>query len=219
MDRGKGKLSEGPGSSIQAVQHGIDSVSKSSTPSVDGPSQDFLPTAESPSRHEPPPPFSFNQKSRLGGPGTSVAPADVEALAATNQHILAGRGDPKKASGSVQDWREAEEGGQAKRQKLEAPAGGQVADREPSTPDQPVASEVSIGESPLVLGDRQESSRRHAKKIIIDTDPGIDDAFAILLALQSPELEVVALTTIFGNVRTPLATSNALHLVRRPRSC
>jgi hypothetical protein len=218
MDRGKGKLSEGPGSSIQAVQHGVDSVSKSSTPSVDGPSQDFLPTAESPSRHDPPQHFSFNQKSRLGGPGTSAA--DIEALATTNQHILAGRGDPKKASDSA-SLREAEEGGQAKRQKLEAQPiqEGQVADREPSTPDQPVASEASIGESPLVLGDRQESSRRHAKKIIIDTDPGIDDAFAILLALQCPELEVVALTTIFGNVRTPLATSNALHLVRRPSKC
>eukprot|EP00897_Mesotaenium_endlicherianum_P004527 jgi/Mesen1/4101/ME000216S03359 len=50
------------------------------------------------------------------------------------------------------------------------------------------------------------------KKIIIDTDPGIDDAMAILFAFQSPELDVVGLTTIFGNVRTPTATSNALHL-------
>ncbi len=51
------------------------------------------------------------------------------------------------------------------------------------------------------------------KKIIIDTDPGIDDAMAILFALQSPELEVVGLTTIYGNVHTPLATQNALRLV------
>jgi uridine nucleosidase len=49
-------------------------------------------------------------------------------------------------------------------------------------------------------------------KIIIDTDPGIDDAMAILLAFQSPELEVVGLTTIFGNVHTQLATQNALRL-------
>eukprot|EP00850_Spirogloea_muscicola_P018192 SM000164S02254 [mRNA] locus=s164:172326:174692:+ [translate_table: standard] len=35
---------------------------------------------------------------------------------------------------------------------------------------------------------------------------------AILLAFQSPELDVVGLTTVFGNVLTPLATSNALHL-------
>ncbi|XVF25131.1 hypothetical protein REPUB_Repub13aG0187400 [Reevesia pubescens] len=52
-----------------------------------------------------------------------------------------------------------------------------------------------------------------AKKIIIDTDPGIDDAMAIFLALRSPEVEVIGLTTIFGNVFTTLATRNALHLL------
>jgi inosine-uridine nucleoside N-ribohydrolase len=36
---------------------------------------------------------------------------------------------------------------------------------------------------------------------------------AIFVALRSPELEVVGLTTIFGNVYTSLATRNALHLV------
>ncbi len=51
------------------------------------------------------------------------------------------------------------------------------------------------------------------KKIIIDTDPGVDDAMAILFAFKSPEIEVVGLTTIFGNVHTPLATQNALRLV------
>ncbi|XVF40923.1 hypothetical protein PTKIN_Ptkin01aG0239800 [Pterospermum kingtungense] len=51
------------------------------------------------------------------------------------------------------------------------------------------------------------------KKIIIDTDPGIDDAMAIFLALRSPEVEVIGLTTIFGNVYTTLATRNALHLL------
>ncbi|EPS73547.1 hypothetical protein M569_01207 [Genlisea aurea] len=51
------------------------------------------------------------------------------------------------------------------------------------------------------------------KKMIIDTDPGIDDAMAIFLALQSPEVEVIGLTTIFGNVNTTLATTNALHLL------
>ncbi len=51
------------------------------------------------------------------------------------------------------------------------------------------------------------------KKIIIDTDPGIDDAMAILFALHSPEVELVGLTTIFGNVHTALATQNALGLL------
>ncbi|PNX84916.1 putative uridine nucleosidase 2-like protein [Trifolium pratense] len=51
------------------------------------------------------------------------------------------------------------------------------------------------------------------KKIIIDTDPGIDDAMAIFVALRSPEIEVIGLTTIYGNVYTTLATRNALHLL------
>ncbi|CAN6811751.1 unnamed protein product [Brassica oleracea] len=50
------------------------------------------------------------------------------------------------------------------------------------------------------------------KKIIIDTDLGIDDAMAIFVALKSPEVDVIGLTTIYGNVYTTLATRNALHL-------
>lgn len=58
-----------------------------------------------------------------------------------------------------------------------------------------------------------------AHRIIIDTDPGQDDALAILLALGSPELEVIALTTVAGNVPLPLTTRNAravLELAGRP---
>lgn len=51
------------------------------------------------------------------------------------------------------------------------------------------------------------------KKILIDTDPGIDDAMAIHLAFAHPNLEVVGLTTVFGNVHTNTATRNALRLV------
>ncbi len=51
------------------------------------------------------------------------------------------------------------------------------------------------------------------RKILIDTDPGIDDAMAIFYALASPELDVVGLTTIFGNAPTDLATVNALRLL------
>ena len=40
-----------------------------------------------------------------------------------------------------------------------------------------------------------------------------DDAMAIFVALQSPKVEVIGLTTIYGNVYTTLATRNALHLV------
>jgi len=51
------------------------------------------------------------------------------------------------------------------------------------------------------------------RKIIIDTDPGIDDAMAIHLAFAHPGIEVMGLTTIFGNVQTRTATRNALALV------
>ena len=48
-----------------------------------------------------------------------------------------------------------------------------------------------------------------ARKIIIDTDPGQDDAVAILFALGSPELEVLALTTVAGNVPLDQTRRNA----------
>ncbi|MBU2360189.1 MAG: nucleoside hydrolase [Alphaproteobacteria bacterium] len=48
-----------------------------------------------------------------------------------------------------------------------------------------------------------------ARKIIIDTDPGQDDAVAILLALGSPELDVLGLTAVAGNVPLPLTQRNA----------
>ncbi len=47
------------------------------------------------------------------------------------------------------------------------------------------------------------------RKIIIDTDPGQDDAVAILLALASPEFEVLGITTVAGNVPLPLTSRNA----------
>ena len=47
-------------------------------------------------------------------------------------------------------------------------------------------------------------------RIIIDTDPGVDDALAFLLALASPEIQLEALTTTQGNVTLEKATSNAL---------
>ncbi|PHP26747.1 nucleoside hydrolase [Limimaricola cinnabarinus] len=52
-----------------------------------------------------------------------------------------------------------------------------------------------------------------AQKIIIDTDPGQDDAVAILLALASPELEVLGLTAVAGNVPLDLTQRNARQIV------
>lgn len=49
-----------------------------------------------------------------------------------------------------------------------------------------------------------------AHRVIIDTDPGQDDAVAILAALASPELDVLAITVVAGNVPLDLVTRNAL---------
>jgi non-specific riboncleoside hydrolase len=51
------------------------------------------------------------------------------------------------------------------------------------------------------------------RKLIIDTDPGIDDAIAIAIALFSEELDVKLLTTVAGNVSVDLVTDNALKLL------
>ena len=50
------------------------------------------------------------------------------------------------------------------------------------------------------------------QKIIIDCDPGIDDALAIVLAHGSSELEILGITTVGGNVDLDRTTDNALRL-------
>ncbi|HEU5393357.1 MAG TPA: nucleoside hydrolase [Candidatus Methylomirabilis sp.] len=49
--------------------------------------------------------------------------------------------------------------------------------------------------------------------VVIDTDPGVDDALALCLALRSPELRVEAITTVAGNVPVEQATRNALRIL------
>ena len=51
------------------------------------------------------------------------------------------------------------------------------------------------------------------RRVIIDTDPGTDDALAIFLALNSPELKIEALTPVAGNVPLELTLPNALRLL------
>lgn len=51
------------------------------------------------------------------------------------------------------------------------------------------------------------------KPIILDTDPGIDDALALFLALASHEIRLEAITTVSGNVSVDLTTRNALALL------
>ena len=50
-------------------------------------------------------------------------------------------------------------------------------------------------------------------KVIFDTDPGVDDAMALYFALAHPAIEVVGITTTFGNVRVETAAANALYLL------
>ncbi|WP_347058790.1 nucleoside hydrolase [Blastococcus sp. HT6-30] len=49
--------------------------------------------------------------------------------------------------------------------------------------------------------------------LVIDTDPGIDDALAILLALASPEVDLRLVTTVHGNVELAQVTENALRVL------
>lgn len=52
-----------------------------------------------------------------------------------------------------------------------------------------------------------------SQSIVIDTDPGVDDAMAIFMALASPELKVEALVSVAGNVEEAKTTKNALTLL------
>jgi uridine nucleosidase len=63
------------------------------------------------------------------------------------------------------------------------------------------------------MGQDGHQIRRH--KLIIDTDPGIDDSMTILMAFRAPSVEIIGLTTIFGNVSMEGATRNALLLCER----
>ncbi|MCL6520003.1 MAG: nucleoside hydrolase [Armatimonadetes bacterium] len=51
------------------------------------------------------------------------------------------------------------------------------------------------------------------KRVIIDTDAGVDDALALILALRSPEFSVEAITTVSGNAHVDLCTENVLRVL------
>ncbi|XP_063423554.1 nucleoside hydrolase-like isoform X1 [Mytilus trossulus] len=62
-----------------------------------------------------------------------------------------------------------------------------------------------------VIPDCKENMK---KKIIIDTDAGLDDAQAILMALASIQVEVVAITTVMGNTGSPQVALNVLRILK-----
>lgn len=53
----------------------------------------------------------------------------------------------------------------------------------------------------------------NAKKVIIDCDPGIDDALALMLALSAPGLEILGITVVSGNVPAQTGSENALKVL------
>ena len=70
-----------------------------------------------------------------------------------------------------------------------------------------------------VLGFSLQCAAQPPRKVILDTDPGTDDALAILLALNSSELDVKALTVVPGNVTLAQGVENALKLVSLAERC
>ena len=71
----------------------------------------------------------------------------------------------------------------------------------------------------LLLLTAVAASAEPPQRIILDTDPGVDDAIAILLALNSPELQVEAITVVPGNVTLQRGLENALKLVSLAGRC
>src|SRR4029077_10077404 len=73
------------------------------------------------------------------------------------------------------------------------------------------ADGLSLEQMPVEGGQRPTSSS--PSRVIIDTDPGVDDAFALLLAMRSPELKIEGITPVAGNVPLELTLPNALRMV------
>lgn len=59
-----------------------------------------------------------------------------------------------------------------------------------------------------------ETDKPMSQRLIIDTDPGVDDALALILALRSPEVRVEAVTTVGGNVDLEQTTRNGLRVLQ-----
>lgn len=74
---------------------------------------------------------------------------------------------------------------------------------------------VLTGIVALVAAEAAAASR----KVIFDTDPGTDDAMALMLALNSPEIDIRAITVVPGNVTAQQGLENALRMVSLANRC
>ncbi|MBZ5663653.1 MAG: nucleoside hydrolase [Acidobacteriia bacterium] len=72
---------------------------------------------------------------------------------------------------------------------------------------------TALAGQPSEQGKSDVRPARGPFRVIIDTDPGVDDALALLLAMRSPELKIEAITPVAGNVPLGLTLPNALRLV------
>jgi inosine-uridine nucleoside N-ribohydrolase len=76
------------------------------------------------------------------------------------------------------------------------------------------AGTLGVGARSVPTG---EAADRTPSRVIIDTDPGVDDALALLLAMRSPELNIEAITVVAGNVPLELGLPNALRMAEISR--
>src|SRR5262252_1198489 len=81
-----------------------------------------------------------------------------------------------------------------------------------------VAGTAVVGASALAknafgMASMDAQAGNTTRRVILDTDPGVDDAFALLLAMSSPELKIEAITPVSGNVPLELTLPNALRMV------
>lgn len=78
---------------------------------------------------------------------------------------------------------------------------------------------ATAGPAPPTQVAGQGGAASARKLVLIDTDPGTDDAMAILLALNSPEIDVKAITVVPGNSTAPHVLNNALRIVSLANRC
>jgi inosine-uridine nucleoside N-ribohydrolase len=74
-------------------------------------------------------------------------------------------------------------------------------------------AETKVGETQVAEERSDRKPEPGPFRVLIDTDPGVDDALALLLAMRSPELKIEGITVVAGNVPLTLTLPNALRMV------
>ena len=80
-----------------------------------------------------------------------------------------------------------------------------------------LAASVCNAGAPKYVSPQNSPTAASPRRVILDVDPGIDDAIAILLAVRSPELKIEAVTTVAGNVTVERGSENALRVLSLAR--